>query len=141
MGTKLKNRRATEQQLGSFIQNMSVSEHMVLQIMDAEVRAIKITFNWGIVRSGRGAERQGVKGRDEEPQSVGRQTGASFRRRAGAVCSASCACQSGFRAAGCLWRGKTRAAGVAAAGVAAASVAGLATGVRKFAHLALSLPQ
>lgn len=44
MGTKLKNRRATEQQLGSFIQNMSVSEHMVLQIMDAEVRAIKITF-------------------------------------------------------------------------------------------------
>ena len=39
MSTKLKNRRATEQQLGTFIQNMTVSEHMVMEIMDSEVRA------------------------------------------------------------------------------------------------------
>ncbi len=39
MSTKLKNRRATEQQLGSFIENMTVSEHMVLEIMDSEASA------------------------------------------------------------------------------------------------------
>ena len=39
MSTKLKNRRATEQQLGTFIQNMTVSEHMVVEIMDSEVGA------------------------------------------------------------------------------------------------------
>lgn len=69
MGTKLKNRRATEQQLGSFIQNMSVSEHMVLQIMDAEVRAIKLChFQLGGCKEGeRGREAGGERQGDEDP--------------------------------------------------------------------------
>lgn len=37
MGTKLRNRRATEQQVGSFIESVAVSEHMVASILDSEV--------------------------------------------------------------------------------------------------------
>ena len=38
MGTKLKNRRAAETQLGSFIEQLTISEHLVHSIMDNEVR-------------------------------------------------------------------------------------------------------
>lgn len=37
MGTKLRNRRATEQHLGAFVEQMAVSEPMVVNILDAEV--------------------------------------------------------------------------------------------------------
>lgn len=37
MGTKLKNRRAAESQLGSFIEQLTISEDLVHSIMDAEV--------------------------------------------------------------------------------------------------------
>lgn len=35
MGTKLRNRRAFEQHLGAFVENMAVSEHTVVHILDA----------------------------------------------------------------------------------------------------------
>ena len=37
MGTKLKNRRAAEQKLGTFIEHLTVSEDMVTSILDSEV--------------------------------------------------------------------------------------------------------
>ncbi|GAX77086.1 hypothetical protein CEUSTIGMA_g4532.t1 [Chlamydomonas eustigma] len=37
MGTKLKSRRGTERKMGAFVQNMTVSERMVTQILEAEV--------------------------------------------------------------------------------------------------------
>lgn len=38
MGTKLKNRRAAEDKLGSFVESLAVSEEIVDGIMSAEVR-------------------------------------------------------------------------------------------------------
>ena len=38
MGGKLKNRREMEHRMGAFVENMTVSERMVHQILEAEVR-------------------------------------------------------------------------------------------------------
>ncbi len=37
MGTKLKNRRAAESQLGSFIEQLTISDEMVAAILEGEV--------------------------------------------------------------------------------------------------------
>lgn len=38
MGGKLKTRRDIEHKMGAFVENMTVSERMVNQILEAEVR-------------------------------------------------------------------------------------------------------
>lgn len=42
MSVKMKNRRATEAKLGSFIENLTVSEQMVTRILDSEVSSCRV---------------------------------------------------------------------------------------------------